>query len=259
MRKLIWLSCVLGIGCQNEATFVGDDAVSFALTENTPPLIETDEAALYLVEYRVDLPIRDPGDEIMRTLRDDVSDYDNLPFERLPWVGRDDLAIEVDYTVANMDDTSHDLITVTANGISEFTEYLPGFTVDEDDVFADFALWERTHKLGPLERQTFTIRQEEFDEVAVDLATVVNGAPNSNQIVHPDNESHNDVRSQMYIPAVIPGLIAVRLGIRAEETANIVLEASVRVLENNRRFVEGNERLLEATPEIFRPVVPVEE
>lgn len=259
MRKFIWLTCVLGIGCQSEATFVGDDVVSFALTEDTTPLIETDEAALYLVEYRVDLPIRDPGDEIMRALRDDARDYEGLPFARLPWVGRDDLAIEVDYTIANMDDVPHDLITVTANGINEFTEYVPAFTVDDDDVFADYALWERTHKLDPLERQTFTIRQEEFDEAAVDLATVVNGAPNSNQIVHPNNESHNDARSQMYIPEVIPGLIAVRLGIRAEETANIVLEASVRVLEYNRRFAEGNERLLEMAPEIFRPVVPVEE
>lgn len=259
MQRLFWCACVLAVGCQSEATFVEDGTVGFALTEDTPPLVETEEAALYLVEYRVELPIRYPGDEAMQLRREMAGEYENLPFDRLPWVDRDDLAIEIDYTIANMDDAPHGIVAVTANGINEFHEYVPGFTIDEEEVIVDYAGWERIHALEPLERQTWTIREEELDEVAVDLATVVNGAPNSNQIVYFENQSKNDVRSQPYIPPVIPGLIGVRLGIRTEEAANLVIEASVRVRESSSRLIEGDDAPLEVTPVIFRPVAPVEE
>lgn len=252
-------ACAVLSGCQNEATFVNDGTVSFAMTDMTPALIETDEAALYMVEYRVELPIRDPGDAAMESRREDASQYDGLPFERLPWVERDDLAIEVDYTIANMDDAEHGTVAVTINGFNEFDEYSPSFTVDDDEVLVDYAQWERVHDLERLERETFTVREEQLDEVAVDLATVVNGAPNSNQIVYFSNQSASDVRSQPFIPAVIPGLMGIRLGIRTEEPANLVLEASVRVRDVNRRFVEDDEPLLELTPELFVPVAPVVE
>jgi hypothetical protein len=251
------MACALVAGCQNEATFVNGGTVDFAMTDMTPALVETDEAALYIVETRIDLPIRDPGDAAFDARRQGADAYPGLPFDRLPWVGRDDIAIEIDYTVANMDDAPHGIVSVTLNGFNEFDEYLPGFTIDDQDVIVDYAQWERVHDLSALERESFTVREEQLDEVAVDLATVVNGAPNSNQVVYFTNQSAHDVRSQMYIPAVIPGLIGLRMGIRTEEPANIVVEASVRVRELNPRLVESGQTLLEVTPEIFRPVAPV--
>lgn len=252
------------LGCQSEATFIDDGTVSFAMTTETPALVETDEASLFLVEYRIELPIRNPSDAEMQKRRDDIGMYDSLPFDRLPWVGRDDLAIELDYTIANIDDTQHDSVAVIVNGFNEFDEYVPGFTIDEDEVIVDYSQWERVYDLEPLERKTFTVREEQFDEVAADLATVVNGAPNSNQVVYFDNQSQHDPRSRMYLPEVIPGLIGLRLGIRATGgegavAPNIVVEATVRVRQVNRRLVEDDETLLLVTPELFQPVVPVEE
>lgn len=258
MRASLTMAVLLIGGCQSEATFVNDGTVSFALTDMTPPLIETDETALYIVEARIELPIRYPGETVLDVRRQGVDAYEDLPFDRLPWVGRDDIAIEIDYTVANMDDMPHGIVAVTINGINEFDEYVPGFTVDEDEVIVDYAQWERIHDLQPLERESFTVREEQLDEVAVDLATVVNGAPNSNQVVYFENQSGHDARSQPYIPPVIPGLIGMRLGIRTEAAANIVVEASVRVREVNPRLRQAGQTLLEVTPELFRPVAPVE-
>ena len=259
MKKLCCVIALGIVGCQSEGEFVDDGPVDFALTMNTPPLVMTDEAALYIVEHRVELPVRDPGDAVMAARIEGASQYENLPFDRLPWVDRDDMAIEINYTVSNMDNAPHDLVTVTVNGINEFDEYVPSFTVDRDNIIVDYSGWERSHKLEPLEREQWTVRENEMDEVAVDLATVVNGAPNSNQIVYFQNHSSTDARSQMYIPPVVPGLIGVRLGIRTLEEANIVLEASVRVRQKNTRLVEGDQALLEVTPEQFRPVAPMTE
>jgi len=259
MRAKLLIAGVLIAGCQSEATFVNGGTVSFAMTDMTPPLIMTDEAALYMVETRIELPIRYPGEPALDARRQGIAAYDDVPFDRLPWVSRDDIAIEIDYTVANMDDAPHGIVAVTINGFNEFDEYVPGFTVDDDEVIVDYAQWERIHDLDALERESFTVREEQLDEVAVDLATVVNGAPNSNQVVYFANQSSRDVRSQPFVPSVIPGLIGIRLGIRTEETANIVVEASVRVREANPRLLEPGQTLLEVTPEMFRPVAPVEE
>lgn len=264
MRTSFYMVGVLGagtlaLGCQSEATFVNDGTVAFAMTEMTPALIETDEAALYMVEYRVELPVRDPGDAEMQRRRDEAGGLENNPYERLPWVERNDLAIEIDYTIANMDDAEHGIVAVTVNGFNEFHEYSPSFTVDDDEVIVDYAQWERIHDLEPFERESFTVREEQLDEVAVDLATVVNGAPNSNQVVYFANQSASDIRSRAFVPDVIPGLMGVRIGIRTEEAANLVVEASVRVRDVNQRLVEDDQPLLELTPELFVPVAPVEE
>ena len=99
------------------------------------------------------------------------------------------------------------------------------------------------------------MREAELEEVAVDLATVVNGAPNANQIVHPENHSENDARSQMYIPAVIPALVGVRagLGMNGQSAGNVVLELTIRVRDEADKIVEEDEAWELPTPALFVP------
>jgi hypothetical protein len=92
--------------------------------------------------------------------------------------------------------------------------------------------------------------------MAVDLATVVNGAPNSDEIVYFENNSANDTRARQYIPALIPGLIALRFGLRSTEPGLVLLEASVRVRDVGKKLAAAGETPMHYTPELFESIVP---
>lgn len=247
----------LSAGCAQESEFVGPNGLyAFAMTESTPAYIMTEEAALYLVETRVELPIEIPSDSEMA----DLMAAPTTPYDRTPWVRLDDLAIEVDLSVTNLMDERRRL-TVVVNGFNEFHEYVPAVTVDDDEVVVDFSMWERAIDIEGGETFQWTIREEELDEVAIDLATVVNGAPNANEVVYFENQSSVDVRAQPFIPSVIPGLTGFRLGILAQGASNIVVEASVRVRDVNDRLADVedmSEWWLLPVPEIFSSQPPPE-
>ena len=236
------LACVFALtftltGCLNDSVFVGptpDESVyAFALTEDTPAFASTDDAAFFLVETRVELPIEIPSDEELASLQTQSIE----PYDRMPWVRHLDLGIEVDLAVTNLMDERRS-VTITANGITEFHEYVPGVTIVDDDVVPNFNQWERTVSLDAGETFFWTVREEAFDEVATDLATIANGALNPNQVVYFENHSSTDVRAQPFIPSVIAGLVGFRLGLGATEASNIVLEASVRVRDEEGRLAD---------------------
>jgi len=91
--------------------------------------------------------------------------------------------------------------------------------------------------------------------VTVDLATVVNGAPNSNEIVYFESQSALDPRAQAYIPPIIPALVGVRMGLRTLQPSRLVLELSVRVRDVDDRIVADGEAPWE--PPKAAPFVPV--
>lgn len=238
-------------GCTDEQ-FIGEDGfIAFALTDTTPAFVEGEEESLFLVEERIELPVRVPSDTQMAELVSGAGEV-AIPFARLPWVQRHDYEIEVDYVLINLDD-SRSSVDVVINGFNEFHEYLPGVIFDDDEIIPEFAQWERFIVLEPLERRFGTIREEEFDEIAVDLATVVNGVSNANQIVHPNNHSSTDRRSQEFIPEVIPALTGLRVGLRATSTSNVVIEITVRVRDVSSRIVSPANAWELPVPELFLP------
>jgi hypothetical protein len=178
-----------------------------------------------------------------------------LPFDRLPWVERGDLELQLDFSLSNLDDTDHD-IDVIVNGANEFFEYVPRVLQVDDMVIPLHAQWERRYTVPAGGRLTRTIREDEFDEVAVDLATVVNGAPNSDEVVYFENKSGSDKRSIQYIPKVIPGLTALRLGLRSTEAMTILLEATLRVRDVGEKLAEVDEPHMLLMPALFESVVP---
>jgi hypothetical protein len=188
----------------------------------------------------------------LQDLRQAAESYDDLPYRRLPWVQRGDVEVEVDFSLTNLDDETHQA-SVIVNGFNEFHEYVPGVIVVDDEATAEFAQWERLYELGPRERIERTIREEQLDEVAVDLATVVNGADNPNNVVFFENQSGSDERNREFIPAVVPGLMGLRLGLRGREAANLLLEATVRVRDTADRLASEGEEPFRTNPEPFMP------
>jgi hypothetical protein len=248
----------LGVAaCNAEPRYIGDGKLfQVALTADTAPVIESEEGGLYIIEQRAELPIRRPSNGDLSALTSAAQRFKNLPFSRLPWVGRDDLSIQVDFTLSNLDTRPRD-IDVIINGASEFFEYVPGIIQNEDEPPIPLhAQWERSYRLQPGQRVGATVREEELDEVAVDLASVVNGAPNSDEIVYFENNSASDPRSKAYIPAVVPGLVALRLGLRGTQAAPLLLEASIRVRDDGEKLTDADEMPMQWMPELFESVVP---
>jgi hypothetical protein len=254
--------------CNMEQRYVtppGGGLYTAAITEATPIFLEAEEEALVMVEAPIPFPIHGPNEMEMGALYTDPV----MPFTRRPWVERDDYQIEIDVVVSNLSDRRV-FATITINGINEFNEYVPAAQIIDDALVVDFANWERTYALDPGERRSVTIREEELDEVAVDLASVVNGMECmtiANTITYFMNHSTSDPRSIPCVPTLIPGLVGVKLGLRTqislgETPPPIVAEASVRIRDVHDRLASSDEMpwdLNGETPVPFTPPVMMEE
>lgn len=243
-------------GCNLQQSYVtpdGQNVVQLAMPADTPPIAMSRESALFSVEEDVFFPVREPTDAEMSGLWMTTP----APFERMPWVQRGDYEVEITLVITNVD-TQRISTTATINGINEFNRYLPGFSINDNAIVPDFSQWERTYSLRPGERRVVTIREEELDEVATDLASVVNtsvtfGMPDpttglaptcsdmANELVYFMNQSSIDDRSRMCVPTVVPGLVGFVLGLRAEGSPGsmapaVAIEASVRLRDLRTRL-----------------------
>lgn len=225
--------------CSNQVHIGENGFFAFALTEATPAAAVVEDSAMYIAEQRIMLPLEAPTGEEFGALSNGA---EGLPWDRRPWVTRGDYEVEIDYVLVNLEESVVD-ITIVINGINEFHEYMTEFVVDEEEIIPDYAQYERRVELQPQERRFGTIREENLDEVAVDLATVVNGATNANQVVHPDNHSSSDARSMRYIPSIVPALTGVRAGLLVIGSAEappprVLVELTVRVRDERGIIVE---------------------
>jgi hypothetical protein len=263
MRTSTWLAAftivvsLAMVGCleQTDQTgAMGTGLYAFAMTDATPALAESDEAALYMVETRAELPLRPPTDEELAEMAAQMP----APYPSRPFLLLGDIGVEVDLVVTNLTDERR-VVDVTINGFNEFDEYVPSFMIVDDELLVDFSQWERSVVIEPGDQYTVTVTERELAEVATDLATVVNGQPNGNVVVYFENQSGSgDPRIDPYIPEVIPGLTGMRFGIRATEASNIVLEASIRLIDYEGKVSEDAENPDEVwvlpVPAEFTPV-----
>lgn len=262
MRRLLILAiALLATGCLDEHRYItpeGGGPWAFAIDMDTPPFFASEDGDVFLVEQRLAIPFREPTAEESAALGD-IGDQ-QIPYARLPWLRRGDFEIQIDYTISNLDPERTVDVGVTVNGFNEFHEYNPGIQVVDDELVIDYSGWERLVRIGPGERRSGTIREEHLDEIAVDLATVVNGVPNANQIVHPQSHSAVDARSQLFIPDVIPALTGARVGMRVQAGSggappSLVMELAVRVRDVRHVLVQGDDEPWEApAPVLFGPM-----
>jgi hypothetical protein len=262
MRTMTWLAALslvvasLSTGCLEQTDQTGANGTglyAFAMTTATPAIAMSDEASLFWVETRVELPIRPPDAEELAALSTEAP----VPYPTRPWVVLGDIGVEIDLVVTNITDERR-VVDITLNGVNEFHEYLPSFVIVDDELIVDFSQWERSVVIEPGEQYVVTITDRELTEVATDLATVVNGAENGNEVVFFMNQSGlGDPRIDPYIPELIPGLVGMRLGLRAGQASNIILEASVRLVDYNDRVSDDAENPEELwvlpVPTMFTP------
>jgi hypothetical protein len=249
MRRTALLLLAVLAGCTDQEHLGPGGYYIFAMTDATPAFIEGENGAAYRVEYRVELPIEAPTPEQMAALE---AAGPQGPFPRMPWVERNDVFLELDYVISNLADAEI-RVRLGMNGFNEFHEYMPGAVIVDDEVVEDFNQYEREWELEPYERRYGTIREEDIDEIAVDLATVVNGAPNANQVVHFQNHSDHDPRSQMYVPAVIPGLTGFRMALNSTAPVNVAVEFSLRARDEGGRIVDVQNAWVLPVPAPFMP------
>lgn len=259
VRAIVILAVALtAIGCVKEQRYITPDGGgpwAFAIQEDTPPFFTSRDGTVYIVEQRIPIEFRQPtADEL--AAESDIGTA-QIPYAHLPFIQRGDIELQIDYTISNLDTESAVDAAVIVNGFNEFHEYNPGVQVIEERVVADYSGWERTIHLDPGARHSGTVRQEELDEVAVDLATVVNGAPNANLVMHPDSASGLDPRVQMYVPDVIPALLGARVGMRveAETPPALMMEVTLRVTDVRGVLVHGDdEPWVPPQPALFGPM-----
>ena len=251
---LMALSALLG-GCLDEQRYVtpeGGGPWAIAIDEDTPPYLVSDDATVYLVEQRIPFELRQPTEDDFAALAEQAMTVDPAPYGELPWLQRGDLEVQIDFTLSNLSDEPV-TATLQVNGVNQFHEYDPAIQVVDDELQIDFSQWERSYRLEPGERRSGTVREEELDEVAVDLATVI-ASPNPNQIVYFENQSAHDARSQMYMPDVIPALVGVRIGLRSLSSAPTLLELTVRIRDVRGVLVQGDdEPWMAPQPALFGP------
>jgi len=235
------------VACTQEQRYVVEQGTVEMTSETPPTYVLEDDEELFLVDERFEFPIsRPPADHDFNRGIDDPA-----PFPRGPWVYEDDVAYELDWVLENRSKRVVEAALVV-DGISEFYEYQPG----PEDLHQIEKL-QYIPAGGSIEG---TLRELELSEVAIDLATVVNGAPNSNQVVFELNNSRTDARTGMFVPDIVPGLVGVRIGILTHRADDIVLTFSVRATDLGDRIPRRGEGRWELpTPMDFIPVVPPEE
>jgi hypothetical protein len=255
-RRALALGLALA-GCLEEQRYA-IERQSVHLEANAASAFEDDDDdPVFVAKHHFSLQITPPPDGVLDLLTRKAQGM-KLPFPRLPWVQHQDYDIEVDYELENR---SREAVTalVFLDGIDEFFVYTPGPE--------DFHQYEHRVRIEPGEKFEGTISEREMDEVAIDLATVVNGYPNSNQVVQFESQSGSDPRVQKYIPSVIPGLVGFELGIQSgplsdmTSAPDLILRLSVRVQDHDDRIPRrGDPRWNPLpTPTPFVPVVPPED
>lgn len=245
------------VGCEAN-TYLGDAGVfQLALLETSAPLATYRESALFKVERAVIIPMSGPqSEEDWSSL---WTDNEGLPWERRPWLERHDYELEIDWTLTNLDDVEHTL-TLYVNGRNEFDHYLPQYGRDLAGLVPDTNQFERTLALAPLGELAGTIREDQLDEVAVDLASVVNGASDPAYLM--THASALDPDSAALVPPIVPGLTMLYVGLQVLRPlgseldpdlagANVVLEFSVRVRDRAGRLVAEDQAFLPNVREVL--------
>lgn len=264
-----WLGALLSwvivwAGCTVEERHLGTDAGAvhqIAVTADTMPIYEPedpDEDTIVLVEERVELPIRRPGDEERMALWRNVPE--GSPYPRRPWVGEQDVRIEIDWVVHNLSSEGSTEIMVLFNGFNEFHEYVPWATGGAEQAFNNFSQWERRIRLGPGERRSGTIREDDTLEAARDLAVMAMMPPNFNLVVHPQTRGLDDPRLAAYRPVIVPGLRGFRMALRTTGGADVLLEYTVRLRDmGDKLAAEDEQPWRPQEPELLLPPPPEEE
>lgn len=250
------LGMVVGVatlGCtESEETHTMKPLV-LGMTSNMGASYESEEMTMYEVKLPVQLRIAQPTNEE----RDALYQETVVPYEHAPWVTIDEVKVQVSWTLSNLDPDPHN-VEILLDPWNEFGRYWPGLAlVDADDEEflpnlsgIDILMELPGTSSGDSSRRFGTFTYQDMDEVAIDLATVMNILQNGPQPdpANPDedptvtlanhafaveNRSFNDPLVAPFVPQVIAGLVGFDIGLRTYEPANLAIELVVEVLDKD--------------------------
>lgn len=251
-------ACVLA-GCSGSTT-QHLDPQNLAMTATMPAAYDDGETQLFESYVGVNLPVRQPTQQDLATLKGAIG-----PFDHHPWVTIDDVKCQVTWTLANMDKDPHD-VELLIDPWNEYGRYVPGVSQVGDNAEPNLSGYDEIYALpglksGQSSRIEHTVSYDDMDEVATDFATTIEifakviptpatatmaaDDPRIGLVNHAfnlQNHSGNDPLTDRYIPSVIPALVGFNLGLRTTEKANLVLEYSVEIVdeEGNRTVEQGS-------------------
>jgi hypothetical protein len=241
---------VAAFGCSSEETERLDPSV-VAMDRSVAPIYDDGELTLYEVKQSLRLPVIRPSEQSLQLLYQTQVE----PFGRLPWVGNEDLKVQVGFTLSNLDADDH-VVEVLIDPWNEFGRYWPGLQVidaEEGELLPNLSginerfLLPGTDK-GEASRIYGTFTYDDMEELAIDFATVMNIIENfegvvleegemdprvtyANHAFSRSNRSYNSPLVARYRPDVIPGLVGFDFGLRTEEQADIALEVFVEIVD----------------------------
>lgn len=232
-------------GCSSEETR-RLDPISVALADSVPPVYDDGELTIYEAKTGLLLPIIAPRQDQLDALSQEEMD----PFARRPWVTHDDLAVQVTWTLSNLDAEARS-VWVMIDPWNEFGRYEPAIQGEGDEAVRDLSGIDMLFLLpgtdeGDSSRLVGTFTFDDMDELAVDFATVFkilnDAVPVSeeeddsrstlvNHAFNVRNRTYDSPLLEPYRPSVVPGLVGFDFGVRSSAPANVALEIAVEVVD----------------------------
>jgi hypothetical protein len=224
------------------------------------PFYDDGQTTIYQVKRPVSIPIIPPNDDERKALRQTKVE----PWDRTPWITKNDVKVQVSWTVSNLDKDGHN-VELLLDPWTEFARYVPGVNVGEETTIPDLSGIDLLTRIEGLERKTGTFTFDDMDETATDLATAqeilfkmpptaaaamsstdygggVNGMINHAFEIH-NRSSDNDKLVAYYIPPTIAGLVGFDIGLRTYDKANVAIEIVVEVVDVPGNRVNTDEAL----------------
>jgi hypothetical protein len=244
-------AALLGCGDDVEERTL-EQTIVVGMTSNMAATYDDDEITFYEVKAPIDptLPIERPTQAELETLRQ----YPTPPYGRRPWLFHDELELQLTWTLSNLDPDDR-AVRILIDPWNEFGRYWPGFTVTDAQQGEqlpnlsgiDLYLIVPGTASGRESRVRGVFTWADMDELAIDLATVINVIetvqpaegeeydPRASYVNHAfdvRNRSDDDPLIAPYIPAAIPALTGFDVGLRTFEPANVAIEVSIELRDH---------------------------
>jgi hypothetical protein len=247
---------ILGTACgEDEKTRILPPE-QVAMNPAVAPVFKTDEMSIYEVKKGLQFPIIAPEGALPGP-----QDGQYEPYGRKPWIGLEDVRVQLTWTISNLDDEGR-VVELLVDPWTEFGRYWPGLTlVDAEDGeyqpnlsgIDRYYLLEKA-SAGENSRVHGTITYDDMDELARDFATAMNLIKNppttypGGGYVEPEdqasilptyvnhafdfqNHSNKDPLVKAWVPSTVAGLTGVDFGLRTYGPATIALEVVLEVTD----------------------------
>jgi hypothetical protein len=258
----------LTIGCGDQEKEESLPVLQVGMTKDVPAIYDDGELEIYEVKKGISFPIIAPNDQARRALNEEQPE----PYGRLPWVAIEDIAVQVSWTISNLDDDEH-VVELLVDPWNEFGRYWPGLQLtdaENQEFMPNFSGIDKRYIVagkgsGADSRVHGTYAFSDLEEVATDLATVMNiiaDPPASenededprvtyaNHAFHWQNRSYKDVLVRQWVPPLVAGLTGLDIGFRTYEPATIAIEVAVEVVDKSGKRIRAEDDL--ETP-LLRP------